>query len=151
MQPHTEVAPADQFSTEMAGLPACRRSEIVDLSQGATFELEIAAVAKQLGDATVRMLAYNGSIPGPTPRVVEGSEVEVNVVNHGDLETTVHWHGLRLENRYDGTHQTRRRSRSGTALPHASRSRTNPGLWMAHCHIAEHHESGMMFSFDVTA
>ena len=28
---------------------------------------------------------------------------------------------------------------------------TNLGRWMAHCHIAEHHESGMMFSFDVTA
>jgi FtsP/CotA-like multicopper oxidase with cupredoxin domain len=27
---------------------------------------------------------------------------------------------------------------------------TNPGHWMAHCHIAEHHESGMMFSFDVS-
>ena len=27
---------------------------------------------------------------------------------------------------------------------------TNPGLWMAHCHIAEHHESGMMLSFEVT-
>jgi FtsP/CotA-like multicopper oxidase with cupredoxin domain len=27
---------------------------------------------------------------------------------------------------------------------------TNTGLWMAHCHIAEHHESGMMFSFEVT-
>ncbi len=26
---------------------------------------------------------------------------------------------------------------------------TNPGRWMAHCHIAEHTESGMMFSFDV--
>ena len=26
---------------------------------------------------------------------------------------------------------------------------TNPGRWMAHCHIAEHHESGMMFSFNV--
>jgi FtsP/CotA-like multicopper oxidase with cupredoxin domain len=26
---------------------------------------------------------------------------------------------------------------------------TNPGVWMAHCHIAEHHESGMMFSFHV--
>jgi FtsP/CotA-like multicopper oxidase with cupredoxin domain len=26
---------------------------------------------------------------------------------------------------------------------------TNPGVWMAHCHIAEHHESGMMFSFRV--
>jgi FtsP/CotA-like multicopper oxidase with cupredoxin domain len=26
---------------------------------------------------------------------------------------------------------------------------TNPGLWMAHCHIAEHIESGMMLSFHV--
>jgi FtsP/CotA-like multicopper oxidase with cupredoxin domain len=26
---------------------------------------------------------------------------------------------------------------------------TNVGVWMAHCHIAEHHESGMMFSFNV--
>ena len=26
---------------------------------------------------------------------------------------------------------------------------TNPGRWMAH-HIAEHHESEMMFSFNVT-
>ncbi|MFL4972365.1 MAG: multicopper oxidase domain-containing protein, partial [Microvirga sp.] len=28
---------------------------------------------------------------------------------------------------------------------------TNPGRWMAHCHIAEHHESGMMLSFTVEA
>jgi FtsP/CotA-like multicopper oxidase with cupredoxin domain len=26
---------------------------------------------------------------------------------------------------------------------------THPGRWMAHCHIAEHHESGMMLNFDV--
>jgi FtsP/CotA-like multicopper oxidase with cupredoxin domain len=26
---------------------------------------------------------------------------------------------------------------------------THAGRWMAHCHIAEHHESGMMFSFTV--
>jgi FtsP/CotA-like multicopper oxidase with cupredoxin domain len=26
---------------------------------------------------------------------------------------------------------------------------TNPGRRMAHCHIAEHYESGMMFSFNV--
>ena len=27
----------------------------------------------------------------------------------------------------------------------------SPGRWMAHCHTAGHHESGMMFSFDVDA
>jgi FtsP/CotA-like multicopper oxidase with cupredoxin domain len=26
---------------------------------------------------------------------------------------------------------------------------THPGIWMAHCHIAEHHESGMMLNFEV--
>jgi hypothetical protein len=26
---------------------------------------------------------------------------------------------------------------------------TNPGPRMAHCHIAEHQESGMMFSFNI--
>ena len=31
-----------------------------------------------------------------------------DVVNDGGLEATVHWHGLRLENRYDGTHETQR-------------------------------------------
>ena len=28
---------------------------------------------------------------------------------------------------------------------------THPGVWMAHCHIAEHMHSGMMFEFTVTA
>jgi FtsP/CotA-like multicopper oxidase with cupredoxin domain len=28
---------------------------------------------------------------------------------------------------------------------------TNPGVWMAHCHIAEHNQAGMMFSFEVRA
>ena len=27
---------------------------------------------------------------------------------------------------------------------------TNAGLWMAHCHIAEHNQSDMMFAFDVS-
>src|SRR3954447_22220750 len=136
MQPHTEAAPPDHFPAETTGLPACRRSEIVALSDGATFELEIAAVAKQLGDTRVRMLAYNGSVPGPTLRVAQGSEVEVNVVNRGDLEATVHWHGLRLENRYDGTHETQAPIPVGESLP----SRVmfpDPGLYWYHPHIRE--------------
>ncbi|HEX6459902.1 MAG TPA: multicopper oxidase domain-containing protein [Thermoleophilaceae bacterium] len=96
----------DHFPTDPAGLANARPTEIVDLSHGEEFELRIAPVAKRLGDTTVRMLAYNGSIPGPTLRVKEGSEVLVRVENEGDMEGTVHWHGLRLDNRYDGTHET---------------------------------------------
>ena len=48
------------------------------------------------------MLAYNGSIPGPTLRVIQGSEVTVRVRNDGEHDATVHWHGLRRQNAYDG-------------------------------------------------
>src|SRR5437763_7071722 len=97
---------SDNFPTEVAGLPEAHRPEVVELADGDVFDLRIAPVAKQLGNAKVRMLAYNGSIPGPTLKVQEGSEVGVSVENEGDLEATVHWHGRRLGNRYDGTHET---------------------------------------------
>ena len=77
------------------------------LGDGELFEMTIEPVAKRVGDATVRMLGYGGSVPGPTLRVPEGGEIHVRVENRGDLEATVHWHGLRLENRYDGVpHET---------------------------------------------
>ena len=99
-------APTDQFPRDTTGLPAATAAELVELAEGQRFQLRIAPVSKRLGDATVRMLAYNGSIPGPTLKVRQGSEIDVDVVNDGDLEQTVHWHGLRLDNRSDGTHET---------------------------------------------
>jgi FtsP/CotA-like multicopper oxidase with cupredoxin domain len=101
---HDDAAAA--FSTETAGLPEASRPEVLDLADGGVLELRITPVAKRLGEATVRMLAYNGSIPGPTLRVRQDSELVVDVVNEGDVADTVHWHGLRLDNRYDGTHET---------------------------------------------
>ncbi len=96
----------DHFPTETGGLVEAGPPEVIELADGEEFELKIAPVVKEIGDARVRMLAYNGSIPGPTLRVKEGSEIVVDVVNEGDMENTVHWHGLRLDNRYDGTHET---------------------------------------------
>jgi FtsP/CotA-like multicopper oxidase with cupredoxin domain len=136
MQHHTETAPPDHFPKETTGLPACRRPEIVELADGAALDLEISPVAKRLGDATVRMLSYNGSIPGPTLKVAQGSEVEVNVINQGDLEATVHWHGLRLENRYDGTHETQAPIPVGGSFP-SRVTFPDPGLYWYHPHIRE--------------
>ena len=77
------VATIDQLPRETAGLPEAARPEVVELSDGDAYELEIAPVAKRIGDVTVRMLAYNGSIPGPTLKVPQGSTVMVHVTNHG--------------------------------------------------------------------
>src|SRR5215217_6333133 len=92
----------DAFTTETAGLPQASSPGVVRLRDGDAFDLRIHPVRKRIGDAEVRMLGYNGSIPGPTMQVDQGSEITVNVRNDGDVDATVHWHGLRLENRYDG-------------------------------------------------
>ena len=68
----------------------------------AVVALRVAPVAKRLGESTVRMLAYEGSIPGPTLRVRQGSQIVVRVTNDTDVETTVHRHGLRLDSSQDG-------------------------------------------------
>jgi FtsP/CotA-like multicopper oxidase with cupredoxin domain len=126
----------DRFPTETVGLPEAGATELVALSDGDQFELRIAPVSKRLGGSTVRMLAYNGSIPGPTLKVPEGSEVVVNVENHGDIEATVHWHGLRLENRYDGTHETQEPMAVGETFL-ARVAFPDPGLYWYHPHIRE--------------
>jgi FtsP/CotA-like multicopper oxidase with cupredoxin domain len=127
---------SDHFPTELAGLPEARATELVELVDGDQFDLRIAPVAKQLGDATVRMLAYNGSIPGPTLKVKEGSEVVVDVENQSDMEATVHWHGLRLENRFDGTHQTQQPIVVGDTFS-ARITFPDPGVYWYHPHIRE--------------
>jgi hypothetical protein len=133
----TEMATnQDRFPTDVAGLPAAHASELVELADGGRLELRIAPVAKQIGDATVRMLAYNGSIPGPTLKVKEGAEIVVDIENQGDMDATVHWHGLRLENRYDGTHETQRPMAVGEKFTARVRF-PDPGVYWYHPHIRE--------------
>src|SRR5439155_1073012 len=94
-------------------------------------------------DTTVRMLGYNGSIPGPTLKVRQGSEVIVHVTNDGDLDTTVHWHGLRLENKYDGVpHETQTPIPIGGDFTYRIRF-PDPGLYWYHPHIREDYTQEM--------
>jgi FtsP/CotA-like multicopper oxidase with cupredoxin domain/cation diffusion facilitator CzcD-associated flavoprotein CzcO len=126
----------DQFPTDVTGLPEARAAELVELGNGDRFDLRIAPVAKRIGQDKVRMLAYNGSIPGPTLKVREGSAVVVHIDNQGDVEATVHWHGLRLENRYDGTHETQRPMAAGERYT-AEVTFPDPGVYWYHPHIRE--------------
>ncbi|MDQ3957231.1 MAG: multicopper oxidase family protein [Actinomycetota bacterium] len=122
---------------DVARLPEAGRSETVDVSPGGTFELRVHPVAKPIGDGRFGMLSYNGSIPGPTLRVRQGSEIAVHVVNETDMETTVHWHGLRLENRYDGVpHETQEPVPAGGRYTHRL-TFPDPGLFWYHPHIRE--------------
>lgn len=46
--------------------------------------------------------SYNGQIPGPMIRADVGDKVEVVVNNELPLGTDVHWHGIKIDNEFDG-------------------------------------------------
>jgi FtsP/CotA-like multicopper oxidase with cupredoxin domain len=146
VQHHSAPAPSvpgQLFPTDPTGLPEATSPEVLSLADGDTLNLRLAPVAKRLRDSTVRMLAYNGSIPGPTLRVRQGSEVIVHVTNDGDLDTTVHWHGLRLDNKYDGVpHETQLPIPVGGSFSYRIRF-PDPGLYWYHPHIREDYTQEM--------
>jgi FtsP/CotA-like multicopper oxidase with cupredoxin domain len=79
--------------------------------------------------------------------VRQGSESIVNVTNDGDLDTTVHWHGLRLENdeydEYDGVpHETQPPLPVGGSFPYRIRI-PDPGRYWYHSHIREDYTQEM--------
>ena len=67
----------------------------------------------------------------------------MHVVNEGDLDTTVHWHGLRLENRYDGVpHETQAPIPVGGEFTYRIQF-PDPGLYWYHPHIREDYTQEM--------
>jgi len=146
MDQHAQPDPAalaESFPTDPAGLPEATRPALLELADGDDLHLQIGPVAKRLEGAMVRMLGYNGSIPGPTLKVRQGSEVIVHVTNQGDLDTTVHWHGLRLENKYDGVpHETQTPIPVGGSFTYRIRF-PDPGLYWYHPHIREDYTQEM--------
>ena len=64
-----ETDQQDVFTTETAGLPEVIRPGVTRLRDGDRLDLRIGPVLKHLDGAELRMLAYNGSVPGPTMKV----------------------------------------------------------------------------------
>jgi FtsP/CotA-like multicopper oxidase with cupredoxin domain len=90
------------FSSDVSGLSDAVPMPTVELNHGDTYELTAQQVKKNINGQVVKMLGYSGSIPGPLIKVKQGSEITVNVTNNTDVETTLHSHGVRVDNEFDG-------------------------------------------------
>ena len=108
MIPGLEMAlpPVEPFlaamGVDLMTLPEARPGEVVHLEPGDTFDVDVTIVRRSLNGHMSAMYGYNGQYPGPLIRARQGSTVVVRVTNRIEFPTTVHWHGLRLENRFDG-------------------------------------------------
>lgn len=129
--------PAGAFSRAVEGLPAVQEPAVVELKDGEMLDLTAAAVRGEIDGQPVRMLAYNGSIPGPLIKVRQGAEVTINFTNKTDVETTIHSHGVRLANDFDGTPDlTQEVVQVGGTFTYKVRF-PDAGLYWYHPHVRE--------------
>ncbi len=54
------------------------------------------------GQPETDVWSYNGVVPGPVVRARRGEQIKVRLINELDEPTTIHWHGIRIENAMDG-------------------------------------------------
>lgn len=85
-----------------ATIPRAGFRQVAELEDGDTLELEAGLVRRTINGRTFVMYGFNGQYPGPLIKAAEGATIIINFKNNTALPTAVHWHGVRLENRFDG-------------------------------------------------
>lgn len=152
-EPSTQTANAGFFSQDVdENTPLAKPSEIVELKNGDTYEMVASIVKQEVGNRTVKRLAYNQQIPGPVLKVEKDAEITLKFTNNLDVETTLHSHGLRLDNQFDGVPDvTQKPIEIGESFTYKLKF-PDEGIYWYHPHIREDYtqELGLYGNFLVT-
>jgi FtsP/CotA-like multicopper oxidase with cupredoxin domain len=96
----------DLFNRSIIGLNYASQTKIYEIidnpDNNETFKLSAEIIKKNINGKVIRLYGYNKELPGPLLKVKQGSLIKINFTNRLDLDTTIHWHGLRVENSNDG-------------------------------------------------
>ena len=87
---------------DVMSLPEAVPGTLVDMKDGDEMDIRASLVRRTINGKMLVMYGYNGMYPGPLIRAPRGATVVVNFHNEIPEDTTVHWHGIRLDNRFDG-------------------------------------------------
>ena len=96
------VAPYLPASRDSASLPLAVPRRVLHVRDGDTIRLEAGIVRRRIAGKTFVMYGFNQQYPGPLIQVGQHSTIYVDFHNALDQPSTIHWHGVRLDNRFDG-------------------------------------------------
>ncbi len=77
-------------------------SQLVELKNGDAFKIEAKPAKKIIDGRKLELFTYNGQFPGPLLKVKQNSRVFIDFTNNLDQDSTIHWHGLRHNYKFDG-------------------------------------------------
>jgi FtsP/CotA-like multicopper oxidase with cupredoxin domain len=87
---------------DTASVPVAQPRQMLSVSHGDTIRLEAGLVRRRIAGRTFLMYGFNKQYPGPLIQVRQSATVHVDFSNALDQPSTIHWHGIRLDNRFDG-------------------------------------------------
>ncbi|MGH7536209.1 MAG: multicopper oxidase family protein, partial [Gemmatimonadales bacterium] len=95
------------------------------------------------GGPAARAWTYNGTVPGPEIRVVEGDRLRVTLRNLLEEPTSIHWHGLPVPFSMDGVPELTQQAvpPGGTFLYEFTAAR--PGTYWYHTHFGYQLDRGL--------
>jgi len=118
-------------------LPEVKPTETLEVKDGDTITLNPTLVQKTINGKEFAMYGYNGQIPGPIIKTKQSATITVDVQNNIDMETTVHWHGLRLDNAFDGVPGVTQEPIAPKDTFRYSVSLPDEGVYWYHPHVRE--------------
>ena len=124
-------------------LAAAKPSQITLLKDGDTLDLTAMLVRRTIKGHAFAMYGFNGQVPGPLIRVPQNATITVRFHNRIDLPSTVHWHGVRLDNRFDGVPDLTQDSVKAGANFTYTVHFPDAGIYWYHPHVREDIEQGM--------
>ena len=102
------------FTPPAGSAVAARPMRVMELADGDTLDLVAGPVRRRIGSRTYDMYGFNEMTAGPAVHVPQGATIVVRFVNRTEWPTAIHWHGVRVENRFDG-------------VPHVTQEPVPPG------------------------
>src|SRR3990172_1423725 len=148
---NTTISSKGTFSASVSGVNNAKPQEVVNLSNGETYNLTASIVKKTINGQEMKMLAYNGSIPGPLIKVPQGAEITLKFTNNTDVDSTIHSHGVRVENAFDGVPDvTQKPVKPGESFSYTLKF-PDAGVYCYHPHVREDYaqELGLYGNFIV--
>ena len=109
----------------------------VRLADGDTLVLESRTMARTIAGKRILMFGYNGRTPGPLIDVAQGANVVIRFHNGIDAPSSVHWHGIRLDNQFDGAVGLTQDAVPARGWFTYSVRFPDPGIYWYHPHVRE--------------
>ena len=99
-------------------------------------------VSVDIGGKVVNTLGYADTVPGPLIRANVGDELQVTLTNKLDKPTSMHWHGIALQNDMDGAEPATPNVAAGATFTYTF-SVPDAGTYWAHPHTGVESDTGL--------